>query len=908
MPITAQRLSTPLPGELHVGPARIRSGTTLAARFLLHEVLGEGGSGRVFRATDLAVGEEVALKILLQEPTPRTLARLAREVRVSRRISHPNIVRVFDLLTFAEERLHLLVMQHVPGTPLSRRVAAQGRLSGAELRRLCQSMASALAVAHRSGIVHRDIKPDNVQIREDGQPFLLDFGSAAEEGAAALTAEGFAPGTPEFMSPEQREGKGATPQSDVYALGLCVAFAAGASIQGGHVDVIPRVFGEVLERCLPPDPAVRWRDGAALERALRARIRRKRIAATLAATAALAGAAALTIRGSGEGTPPVVALAPLALEGTGDDPGLARGGSELLRIALSEPGDLRVYEGVGENPTVRISGTVSAGAPALALQLERAGAPAVELREGPAPDLFSAIDRAVAAVRREVGLDSERRASAAALTTAQPEAWRHFALAELELFEHRRTRALAHARAAASIDPAFVRAQLMVMMITWADGYASRSEGREAMALLRKLGPLPSSNRELLSAVDATFSDRGRDGARRFRAYLKAHPGDRFAHWLAVRMMRPPWTAERLELARLWARNLPDDPEPHNQLAYIQMGENGDLVAAERHLRDALRVAPLQPNVYDSLADVLHRQARISDALVVIRRGLELAPESVSALAKAAEYSFLSDEFREAERYADAAQARVDPEMNAFDRVVRVASALRLVRGDVDGAVANLARWMNASSTGGRASIPAQLAAFSLALGGRRAESRQEQERTRDISDRYHADSFPLPERYVEALAHWSDPDRLEAVSVAFARDRSTGRDPSPASADAVVRARAHLLRGNAAAAVETLKTADSPKFARQNSGASFMAQWLLGQALWKLGRLGEAAAAYGEALRRRDAFGVHPESAFFWRDFLDQGMRLAIESGREEDAAVYRLRLARAERPWLTAGHSSRP
>ena len=141
-----------------------------------------------------------------------------------------------------------------------------------------------------------------------------------------------------------------------------------------------------------------------------------------------------------------------------------------------------------------------------------------------------------------------------------------------------------------------------------------------------------------------------------------------------------------------------------------------------------------------------------------------------------------------------------------------------------------------------------------------------------------------------------------------FARDRGGGREPHPASADAVVRARAHLLRGNAALAVEALKTADSPKFGRQNSGASFMAQWLLGQALWKLGRLGEASAAYGEALRRRDAFGVHPESAFFWRDFLDEGVQLAIESGLEEDAALYRLRLARAGGAWLTAGTPSRP
>src|SRR3989442_5184019 len=113
---------------------------------------------------------------------------------------------------------------------------------------------------------------------------------------------------PEFMSPEQLDGQGATPESDVYALGLCVAFAAGASIEGGRVDAIPRVFGAVLERCLRPDPAGRWRNGAALERALRARTRRKRIAAAVAAAIVLAGGAALSIPASTQPRPPAARL------------------------------------------------------------------------------------------------------------------------------------------------------------------------------------------------------------------------------------------------------------------------------------------------------------------------------------------------------------------------------------------------------------------------------------------------------------------------------------------------------------------------------------------------------------------------------------------------------------------------
>ena len=567
---------------------------------------------------------------------------------------------------------------------------------------------------------------------------------------------------------------------------------------------------------------------------------------------------------------------------------------------------MRVLDGIA-GPAIHLSGAIVVDPPAVRIRVQKSGAPAVELDPGAGADIFTSIDRAVAAVRREIGAAGGAVPGVASLTTARPDAWRHYGLAEQELFEHRRMRALAHARAAAAIDPAFVRAQLMVAMITWADGYASRSEGREAIATLQKVGTLPASTRLLVSAAEATVAERG-DGARRFREYLRRYPSDRFAHWLAVRMIQRPRIRERLELARLWIEDLPDDPEGYNQLGYLEMGENGDLVTAERYIRDGLRLAPLQVNLHDSLADVLHRQARISEALPVIRRALELDPDSVSALAKAAEYSLLSDELADAERYLETAQSRVDPEMRAFDRVVRVGGALHLVRGDVDGAVAYLSRWTHATSTGGRASIPGQLAAFSLALGGRSAESREELERARAVSDRYHAESIPMADGYLEALASWSDPARLDALAAAFARAGSDGREPQPAGADAVVLARSHLLRGNAALALVALKKATRPIFARQNSGASFMAQWLLAQALWKLGRLGEARAAFSEALRRRAAFGVHPESAFFWREFLEQGARLAEESGHEDEAALYRLGLARLDNRALTAGRSSRP
>ena len=894
------------PGWPGADPAQVQPGMTLGGRFVLHEILGEGGTGRVFRATDVAVWEEVAVKVLLEEPSPRMLARLAREVRVARRISHPNIVRVFDFISLPEERLHLMSMQYVRGSPLSRRVAAQGPLSGRDLRRLFQSMASALGAAHRHGIVHRDLKPENVQLRDDGEPFLLDFGSAAEEGAAALTADGFAPGTPEFMAPEQREGLRATPRADVYALGLCVAFAAGASIEEGRVLRGPPAFGTLLARCLHADPARRFRDGADVERALRDRSRRRRAGAAALGALALAAAAAAT-RAS-PARPRTVALVPLAGE-EGEVPRwMAHGASELLRIALSESGDLRVSQGPADAAEARIVGAISLAPPALELRIERPGALPVALPPVPAGDLFAGVDLAAAAVRREVGLDPALNRSVAALTTSHPEAWRRFALAELELFEHRGARALGHARAAAAMDPSFVRAQLLVAMITCADGYASRSEGREAMAALRRLPDLGGPDQLLFAAMDAMLSQRGDEALQRFRAYLRQHPGDRFAHWLAVRTVQPPFIAARLELSRLWLHDLPEDPEPYNQLGYMQMVEHGDLTAAERHFRDGLRIAPLQANLYDSLADVLHRQARIPDALTAIERALELSPHSVSALTKAAEYAFLSDDFDRAERYARAAEARVDPEMNAFDRVVRVGAALRLVRGDVDGAASWLGGWTHRSSTGGRASIPAQAAAVSLALGGRIADSRRELDRALSISRRYHADSFPMPERYIEALAHWSDPVRLEALASALARDRTEQRDPYPASAEAVVRARLHLLRGEPARAVEALKGAGTPKFAHQNSGAWFMAQWLLGEALWQLGRLGEAAAAYDEALRRRASFGAHPETAFFWRQFLSRAARLAVEAGHEADAAAWRARLARAERLRPGAGAPSRP
>lgn len=197
---------------------RLRPGLVLSDRYRLVRHVASGGMGQVWEAMDDTLERRVALKIM--HPHTREELDLAErfrdEARFAAQLSHPHIVTVHDFLT--DDGLAYLVMEFVDGPTLSR-VLAQGPLPPDEVRRLLGQLASALAVAHDAGIIHRDIKSANVLVVEDGAQ-LMDFGIARSVEGDSRTLTGEVLGTAHYLSPEQALGQKVGPATDIYSLGV----------------------------------------------------------------------------------------------------------------------------------------------------------------------------------------------------------------------------------------------------------------------------------------------------------------------------------------------------------------------------------------------------------------------------------------------------------------------------------------------------------------------------------------------------------------------------------------------------------------------------------------------------------------------------------------------------------------
>jgi len=202
-----------------VASALTGDGGTVAGRYAIRGRLGRGASKEVYLAYDELLDREVAIAIVVAAGGgDAARARVTREAQVTGRLGdHPNVITVYD--TGEHEGVPFLVLRCMGGGSLSSAIARQ-RPSIDDAIRLGREIASALAHAHAHGIVHRDVKPDNVWLAADGSAALGDFGIAYRAGADRLTAEGSVVGTPRYVSPEQARGAGAGPASDLYALGI----------------------------------------------------------------------------------------------------------------------------------------------------------------------------------------------------------------------------------------------------------------------------------------------------------------------------------------------------------------------------------------------------------------------------------------------------------------------------------------------------------------------------------------------------------------------------------------------------------------------------------------------------------------------------------------------------------------
>jgi serine/threonine protein kinase len=189
----------------------------LPERYELGELLGRGAMADVYRGHDKMLDRPVAVKLFRLDPDPMTRRRFHDEARALARLSHPGLVGVYDVDT--HHGRPYLVMQLITGQSLQTRMLA-GPMEAGQVREIGTVLAGALAHAHSRGVVHRDVKPSNILLGDDGEPYLGDFGIALVLGAARLTKTNEIIGTPAYLAPEQVLGEDVGPGVDVYALGL----------------------------------------------------------------------------------------------------------------------------------------------------------------------------------------------------------------------------------------------------------------------------------------------------------------------------------------------------------------------------------------------------------------------------------------------------------------------------------------------------------------------------------------------------------------------------------------------------------------------------------------------------------------------------------------------------------------
>ena len=353
---------------------------SLAPQYRLEHELGRGGMGVVFLATDTTLDRRVAIKAVHPDLAahPSIARRFLAEARTIARLRHPNIVGVHT--AGISEGLLYYVMDEVRGESLRERLTRERRLDPALVTRIVADVAAALDAAGRAGVVHRDVKPENVLIEEGtGRAMLADFGIAramAGESATTSTGHGVAVGTPAYMSPEQATGEEVDARSDLYALGI-VAYemlAGHPPFQGPHRVVVskhiaerpvpierirphtPRPLAAAIMRALEKQPGDRWQSGEALRLALaadpgaeRPRPRRRRLAALGVALAIAGTVAGLANRAPGppSGVNPRHSILILPFDNLRGDQAvewLRDGSVSMLGLNLSQWSDLTVVD------------------------------------------------------------------------------------------------------------------------------------------------------------------------------------------------------------------------------------------------------------------------------------------------------------------------------------------------------------------------------------------------------------------------------------------------------------------------------------------------------------------------------------------------------------------------------------
>jgi serine/threonine protein kinase/Flp pilus assembly protein TadD len=211
-PVMTETLQTPI--------KELATGSTFAGRYQVIEELGHGGMGRVYKVFDTDIREKIALKLLRPEMAldKEMVERFSNELKLARKISHRNVCRMFDM--GKAEGTTFITMEFVPGEDLKKFIRKSGELGAGRSVSIAKQVCEGLSEAHHLGVVHRDLKPQNIMVDEDGNARIMDFGIARSLRGKGITGAGVMIGTPEYMSPEQVEGKEVDERTDIYSLGV----------------------------------------------------------------------------------------------------------------------------------------------------------------------------------------------------------------------------------------------------------------------------------------------------------------------------------------------------------------------------------------------------------------------------------------------------------------------------------------------------------------------------------------------------------------------------------------------------------------------------------------------------------------------------------------------------------------
>ncbi len=272
--------SKPAPVEMAAGSlAALKPGAVLAGRYEIIQMLGEGGMGAVYKARDTELDRLVAVKVIRPELAgrPEILQRFKQELILARQVTHKNVIRIFDL--GQSDGMKYITMEYVEGQDLKHILRQKRQLPPEEAVNIVEQVARALEAAHAEGVVHRDLKPQNIMIDERGRILVMDFGIARSMEMTGMTQTGALVGTPEYMSPEQAKGEKVDTRSDLFPLGIIFYelltgkspypsdTAMGALLKRiqepakppVELDAsIPKALSDAVAKCLEREPAQRY--------------------------------------------------------------------------------------------------------------------------------------------------------------------------------------------------------------------------------------------------------------------------------------------------------------------------------------------------------------------------------------------------------------------------------------------------------------------------------------------------------------------------------------------------------------------------------------------------------------------------------------------------------------------------